>query len=104
MTYDELLTNRDLFQTQINAWVDQLSSSTNSTEINNISQIIAIQTDRLAKYDELINNYSTQNPPDPINNPPPVIPGTTKKTNWGFIMLIAGIAAIYFLNRKKKAA
>ena len=104
MSKEELIRNREAFQTQINAWIDQLSSSTNATEISNISKIIEIQSERLAQYDVMIAQLSGDGDDIPADPTDPAVPATTKKTNWGIIMLLAGVAIIYFLNRKNKTA
>ena len=97
MTTAELITNRKKFEDQINAWVTQLSSSTNNTEISNISEIISIQTGRMADYDAIILTRTGSATGD--GTPPP----TTSNKSWLPILVIAAVA-LYFFTKKKRAA
>lgn len=96
MSYTELITNRDKFQAQINDWLTQLSGSGNATEIANITEIIRIQSERLAAYEQLIAAYS----------PTGEAPGTggTGIDTKTLLLLAAIAAAVFFMMRKNSRA
>lgn len=96
MSFTELTVNRDKFQNQINDWLTQLSGSTNNEEVLNVTEIIRIQSERLAAYEQLIAAVS----------PTGEAPGTggTGVESKTLLLLAVVAAGLFFMMRKKSRA
>ena len=98
MSYTTLIANRDKFQNQINDWLTQLSGSSNQEEILNITEIIRIQSERLAAYEQMIAAVS------PTGEAPGTGSGGTGIESKTLLLLAAIAAAVFFYMRKKRRA